>query len=359
MRTFKIAVLPGDGIGPEVMGEAIKVLKKIEKVFNIKFQLEESKIGGSAIDEFDTPLPGTTLNTVFKADAVLLGSIGGPKWDNLSPEKRPEIGGLLKLRKKMGLFANIRPVFIHENLKDFSPVSSVIRNQKINMITVRELSSGIYFGDPKELTDIYGLDTMIYKYEEVRRIADVAFQIAQKRSKKVTSIDKANVLYSAMLWRRVVEKTAESYPDVELNHLYIDNAAMQMVLDPSQFDVLLSTNMFGDIISDESAAISGSLGMLPSASLGGTVNLYEPAGGSAPDLAGKSLANPIAQILSAAMMLEHSFNEINISRTIFKAVEKTIDAGIKTRDISKNGETFVSTSEMGDEIVSRIIPEKD
>ncbi len=353
MKLYKIAVLPGDGIGPEVMNEALKVMKKAGKLFDIVFDLKESEIGGCAIDKFGTPLPDVTLDTVFNSDAVLLGSIGGPKWDNLSPEKRPEIGGLLKLRKKMDLFANIRPVFIHNKLKDFSPVSSIIKDKYIDMLTVRELSSGIYFGEPKQLNDSIGIDTMVYKKEEVNRIAEVAFQIAEKRSGRVTSIDKANVLYSSMLWRNTVNDISTKYPDVTLNHMYVDNAAMQMVLDPSQFDVILSTNMFGDIISDESAAISGSLGMLPSASLGGKINLFEPAGGSAPDIAGRGIANPIAQILSVAMMFEYSFNEKNISNSIFKAVEETIDAGIRTGDITTSGE-FVSTSEMGDEIVSRL-----
>jgi len=353
MNKYKIAVLSGDGIGPEVMNEALKVLRKVEKVFNMKFEIHESKIGGAAIDEFGTPLPNITLDNVLSSDAVLLGSIGGPKWDHLPPEEKPEIGGLLKLRQKMDLFANIRPVTLHEKLKDFSPLSSKIINKKIDMVTVRELSGGIYFGKPKEITNDIATDTMTYTKNEVERIAKVAFRIAEKRSGKVTSIDKANVLYSSMLWRNTVSKLHKIYGNIKLNHLYIDNAAMQMVLDPSQFDVLLTTNMFGDIISDESAAISGSLGMLPSASMGGKINLFEPAGGSAPDIAGKGVANPIAQMLSTAMMFEYSFNEMAISRAIFKAVGDTINAGIKTMDITRS-KNFVSTSEMGDEIVSRI-----
>ncbi len=353
MNKYKIAVLSGDGIGPEVMAEALKVLKRTEKIFNMKFDIRESRIGGAAIDEFGTPLPSETVDNALSSDAVLLGSIGGHKWDNLPPEEKPEIGGLLKLRKKMDLFANIRPVILYEKLKKFSPLSSDITNKKIDMVTVRELSSGIYFGQPKIITDNYATDTMIYHKEEVERIVEIAFKIAEKRSGKITSIDKANVLYSSMLWRKTVGNIHKKYKDIKLNHLYIDNAAMQMVLDPSQFDVLLTTNMFGDIISDESAAITGSLGMLPSASIGKKINLFEPAGGSAPDIAGKGIANPIAQILSTAMMFEYSFNKPDFSKKIFNSVKETLNAGIMTRDISKD-DNYVSTSEMGDEIISRL-----
>jgi len=353
MKNHKIAILSGDGIGPEVMNEALKVLKKVETVYEKKIELTEGKIGGIAIDNHGTALPDETLDKVYSSDAVLLGSIGGPKWDELPPEEKPEIGGLLKLRKKMDLFANIRPVTLYEKLKDFSPLSSDVINKKIDMITIRELAGGIYFGQPKMINDNIAKDTMIYAKEEVERIAEIAFKIAEKRSGRVTSIDKANVLYSSMLWRKTVNNLHKKYNNIKLNHLYVDNAAMQMVLNPSQFDVLLTTNMFGDIISDESAAISGSLGMLPSASIGGKISLFEPAGGSAPDIAGKGLANPIAQILSLAMMFEYSFDEVSISKAIFKAVEDTIESGIKTRDISKE-DNYVSTSEMGDEITSRI-----
>ncbi len=347
---YKIAVLPGDGIGPEVMNEALKVLEAVEKKYDITIEKREGYIGGAAIDAAGTPLPQETIENCKAADAVLLGSIGGPKWDHLPPEKRPEIGGLLALRKQLKLFANIRPVVLYEELKEISPLSPAVLKGKVDLVTVRELAKGIYFGKPRGLTEDEGFDTMRYHREDVEKIARVAFETARRRRKKVTSADKANVLHSTMLWRKVVTEIAADYPDVELTHMYIDNAAMQLISNPLQFDVILTTNLFGDILSDESAAIAGSLGMLPSASLGENIHLFEPAGGSAPDIAGKGIANPIAQILSAAMMLEYSFKLPEASKNIYNAVEQAIKEGFRTGDIAAETGQPTSTTEMGDAV---------
>lgn len=351
---YKIAVLPGDGIGPEIMKEALKVLKVIDKKYKLFFEIKEGYIGGSAIDRYGTALPDETLKYCCESEAILLGSIGGPQWDQLPSEQRPEIGGLLRLRKTLHLFANIRPVILFEELKRISPLSPSVIKGKIDLVTVRELSSGIYFGKPGELSENEGFDTMRYRREEVEKIARVGFETARKRRKKVTSVDKANVLHSSMLWRRVVSEVAGDYPDVELNHMYVDNAAMQLILNPSQFDVLLTANLFGDILSDESAAAAGSLGMLPSASLGDDIHLYEPAGGSAPDIAGKGIANPIAQILSVSLMLDYSFNLSRAANDVVKAVENTIKKGYRTADIAGNDDKPVSTGEIGDLICEEI-----
>ncbi len=348
----KIAILPGDGIGPEIMDEGLKILEKVGKKYDAFFELSFGYIGGAALDKFDTPFPDKTKDLCENSDAVLLASIGGPKWDHFPPEKNPEIGGLLGLRKFLNLYVNLRPIVVYEKLKKNSPLSEKVLEKKIDLITVRELSSGIYFGKPRELTSEKALDTMIYEKETVERIAKIGFEIASKRERKVTSVDKANVLYSSMLWRKTVEKVSKDYPDIKLNHLYVDNAAMQLILNPSQFDVILTTNLFGDILSDESAAIAGSLGMLPSASFGDKTNLYEPAGGSAPDIAGKGIANPIAQILSVAMMLEYSFSMKKAADDIRRAVESVINDGFGTRDIVRDNP--LSTSEMGDLIAERI-----
>ena len=350
---YRIAVLPGDGIGPEVMEEAMKVLDVVEGKTNVSFERIFAHIGGEAYDKFKTPFPDETKRICEEVDAVLLGSVGGRKWDNLPPHLKPEIGGLLELRKFLKLYANLRPVKVYEELVKISPLSDRVLKDGVDLITVRELSLGIYFGEPKRLEENYGLDTMIYDVETVERIARTAFEIAKKRRKKVSSVDKANVLYSSMLWRKVVNEVSKDYPDVELEHLYVDNAAMQLILNPSRFDVILTTNMFGDILSDESAVLSGSLGMLPSASFGERINLYEPAGGSAPDIAGKNLANPIAQILSLSMMLRYSFNMDDVANKVDEAIELTIKQGYRTRDISEDGK-FVSTSEMGDRICENL-----
>ncbi len=354
-KNKKIAVLPGDGIGPEVMKEALKVLEKVKKKYGLNFELKFGDIGGIAIDKYDHPLPEQTKNLCLNSDAVLLGSIGGPKWDNYPPEKNPEIGGLLGLRKLLNLYVNLRPVVLYERLKENSPLSKKIIESDIDIITVRELSQGIYFSKPKKLTDNEGYDTMRYDRQTVNRISKSGFEIAKSRRRKITSVDKANVLYSSKLWRKTVSEISRNYPEVELTHMYVDNAAMQLILNPSQFDVILTTNLFGDILSDESAAISGSLGMIPSASFGkGNINLYEPAGGSAPDIAGKGIANPVAQILSLAMMLEYSFGLKEAANDVREAVKKTINEGYGTIDIVKNKKYVLSTSEMGDSIAEKI-----
>jgi 3-isopropylmalate dehydrogenase len=352
--TYNIAVLPGDGIGPEVMREALKVLSVIAKKYSLDFNIREGYIGGSAIDKYRTPLPEETQQICSESAAILLGSIGGPKWDQLPPEERPEIGGLLRLRKMLNLYANIRPVILFDELRDISPLSSSALQGKIDLVTVRELSSGIYFGRPRGLSNQEGFDTMRYRRHEVEKIARVAFETAGMRRKKVTSVDKANVLYSSMLWRKVVAEVAKDYPDIELRHLYVDNAAMQLIMNPSQFDVILTSNLFGDILSDESAALAGSLGMLPSASLGDKVHLYEPAGGSAPDIAGKGIANPIAQILSVSLMLNYSFDHRNAASDVITAVKQVIKKGCLTADIGRNTVKPTTTSEMGNLICKEI-----
>ncbi|HCZ05965.1 MAG: 3-isopropylmalate dehydrogenase [Thermotogota bacterium] len=346
---YRIAVLPGDGIGPEVMREALKVLDVVEESTGVKFERVFGHIGGEAYDKFQTPFPEETRKICDECDAVLLGSVGGKKWDSLPPQLRPEIGGLLALRKFLNLYANLRPIKVYPSLAEVSPLKNSLLKEGVDLITVRELSSGIYYGQPRSLENDKGIDTMVYERNTVERIARTAFELARTRKKKVTSVDKANVLYSSMLWRRVVEDVGKEYPDVTLEHMYVDNAAMQLILNPSQFDVILTTNMFGDILSDESAALAGSLGMLPSASFGDK-HLYEPAGGSAPDIAGKNMANPIAQILSLAMMLEHSFHMTETARKIEKAVEIVIDKGYRTRDIAGSSHQIISTSQMGDAI---------
>ncbi len=351
---YKVAVLSGDGIGPEVMAEALKVLRAVCGKRGLDFDLREGLIGGIAIDTHGTALPDDTLALCKDSDAVLLGSIGGPKWDLLPPEKRPELGGLLAIRKSLKLFANIRPVKIYKEVKDLCPLAPSQVEQGIDILTVRELSGGIYFGKPKKVDSRSGMDTMIYSAEEVEKIARVGFEAAMNRRKKLTSVDKANVLHTSILWRRTVERVAQEYPEVTVNHMYVDNAAMQLILDPSQFDVILTGNLFGDILSDESAALAGSLGMLPSASLGEGIHLFEPSGGSAPDIAGKGIANPLAQILSAAMMLEYSFKEKGAAEDIYTAVEKVIASGLRTADLVRGKSHAVSTSEMGDAVAAAV-----
>ncbi len=310
-KSYKIAVLPGDGIGPEVMAQAHKVLDAIEKKHGIAFERDEHDVGGIAIDNHGCPLPESTIKACEESDAVLFGSVGGPKWEHLPPNDQPERGALLPLRKHFQLFCNLRPAQIHSGLEAFSPLRADISGRGFDIVVVRELTGGIYFGQPKgregEGATEKAFDTEVYHRFEIERIAKIAFDSARLRRKKVCSIDKANVLQSSILWREVVEEIAKDYPDVELSHMYIDNATMQLIKDPAQFDVMLCSNIFGDIISDECAMITGSMGMLPSASLNESkFGLYEPAGGSAPDIAGKNIANPVAQILSAALMLRYS-----------------------------------------------------
>ncbi|MBI1920879.1 MAG: 3-isopropylmalate dehydrogenase [Geobacter sp.] len=360
-KAFKVAVLPGDGIGPEVMAEALKVLDAIEPLYNMKFELTHANVGGAGIDNEGKALPETTVNICKASDAILFGSVGGPKWESLPPDEQPERGALLPLRKIFGLYANLRPAIIFPSLTGASSLKEEVIAGGFNVLVIRELTGGIYFAQPKgidgEGRDRVGYDTMRYSVPEIERIAHVAFLAARKRGRKVCSIDKANVLSSSILWREIVVGIGKEYPDVELSHMYVDNAAMQLVRWPKQFDVILCENMFGDILSDEAAMLTGSLGMLPSASLAeGTFGMYEPSGGSAPDIAGQGIANPIAQILSAGMMLRYSFGMIAAADAIDNAVAKVLDKGYRTRDIfqGKQGEKLVNTSEMGDAIVKNL-----
>ncbi|MFP4425156.1 MAG: 3-isopropylmalate dehydrogenase [Spirochaetaceae bacterium] len=355
-----VAVLAGDGIGPEVMAEARKVLSAVEKKFDLTLEYREAEVGGIAIDNQGKALPESTLESCRASDAVLFGSVGGPKWESLPPAKQPERAALLPLRKIFGLFANLRPAIIFPQLKDASPLKNATIGEQLDILVVRELTGGIYFGEPKGDEGNRAFDTMVYSRPEIERIARVAFDAAMSRGKKVHSIDKANVLTNMVLWRKVVTEVAEEYPEVELTHMYVDNAAMQLVKNPGQFDVILAGNMFGDILSDEASMITGSLGMLPSASLSessgseGRFGLYEPSGGSAPDIAGKGIANPIAQILSAAMLLKYSFGMDEAYNAIFEAVKSALDAGVRTGDIAAPGQSAVSTAEMGDAIAARL-----
>lgn len=351
-RSYHIAVLPGDGIGPEVMQQATKVLKAVSQRFNIDITTKEYDVGGAAIDRHGMPLPAETVAGCEQADAVLFGSIGGPKWEHLPPAEQPERGALLPLRKHFQLFSNLRPAKLYQGLEDFSPLRSDISHKGFDILCVRELTGGIYFGQPKGREGSgpqeKAFDTEVYHRFEIERIAHIAFEAARKRRGKVTSIDKSNVLQSSILWREVVTEVAKQYPDVALNHMYIDNATMQMVKEPSQFDVVLCSNLFGDILSDECAMITGSMGMLPSASLNEKgFGLYEPAGGSAPDIAGKDIANPIAQILSLSLLLRYSLNAGDAADAIEKAINQALEQGYRTSDLAGNGKS-VSTSQMGD-----------
>lgn len=357
---YKIAVLPGDGIGPEVMKQALKVLDKISKKYNIQLTYEFADVGGIAIDKYDTPLPEHTVKICENSDAILFGSVGGPKWENLPPEKQPERGALLPLRKHFNLFANIRPVKVFKPLKDACSLKNELISEGIDIVIFRELTSGIYFGQPKYISEdrTYAVDTMKYSVEEITRIAHLAFKAAKLRNNKVTSVDKANVLMSSVLWRETVtEIHTKFYPDVELQHMYVDNASMQLVRNPNQFDVILTGNMFGDILSDEAAMLSGSLGMLASASINESgFGLYEPIGGTAPDIAGQNIANPIAQILSAAYMLRYSLKNDSAATDIENAIEQVLNEGYRTADIfsGKDGEKKVNTEEMGNLICEYI-----
>jgi 3-isopropylmalate dehydrogenase len=358
MSEYKIAVLAGDGIGPEVMFEAKKVLTAVSRKFNLKFSLSEFDVGGIAIDNHGHALPDATLKGCEAADAILFGSIGGPKWDLLPLEERPERAALLALRGHFDLFSNLRPAKIYPGLEALSPLRADIAASGFDVLVIRELTSGIYFGKPKGLEgegeEQYAFDTMRYSRREIRRIAISAFEAAMKRGKKVTSVDKANVLVCSRLWREVTEEVALDYPEVTLEHIYIDNATMQLLRYPNSFDVMLCSNLFGDIISDECAMITGSMGLLPSASINGSgFGLYEPAGGSAPDIAGMGIANPIAQILSFAMLLRFSLNEIEAADAIDQAVLQTLADGILTGELLAKEQRHLAktTSEVGDYIV--------
>jgi len=361
---LKVAVLAGDGIGPEVMTEALKILAVVAEKFSFACEVEEALVGGAAIDADGAALPAKTLEVCQASDAILFGSVGGPKWESLPPNEQPERAALLALRKTFSLYANLRPATCLPQLTHASPVRDSIVGGGFDILFVRELTGGLYFGEPKYLKEKDGewfaVDTMVYGESEIERIAHVAFQAAQKRRSEVTSIDKANVLQNGILWRRTVERVARDYPDVELSHLYVDNAAMQLIRNPKGFDVILAENLFGDILSDELAMIAGSLGMLPSASLGVSkgdgcyFGMYEPSGGTAPDIAGLGVANPIAQILSCAMMLRYSAGREEEASAIEGAVEKVIRDGLRTKDIYTEGTQLVGTLEMGQAIVEAL-----
>ena len=361
VTTHNIAVLPGDGIGPEVMAEAVKVLAAVQAKFGLQLNYNYQDVGGIAIDTHGTPLPAATLAACEQADAILFGSVGGPKWEDLPPQQQPERGALLPLRGHFKLFCNLRPAKIYAGLEQFSPLRTDISSNGFDVVVVRELTGGIYFGQPKgnkgEGAEETGFDTMLYSRAEVERISRIAFEAARLRSKKVTSVDKANVLATSVLWRKVVLEVAAEYPDVELEHIYVDNAAMQLIKNPAQFDVLLCGNLFGDIISDECAMITGSMGMLPSASMNDSdFGLYEPAGGSAPDIAGQGIANPIAQILSAAMMLRYSLKQEAAAQAIEQAVSFVLEEGYATGDLhsDSNAKPVQNTAQIGDLIAAKI-----
>ena len=351
MGNYNITVLKGDGIGPDIVAEAMNVLEAVGKKYNHKFNFNEKLVGGAALDACGVPLPDDTLEACKNCDSILLGAVGGPKWDNLPSNMRPEAGALLRLRKELGLYANLRPAIIHKALSSASPIKPEIIGDSLDILVVRELTGGIYFGERGHREGKYGeeaYDVEAYSEFEVKRIAKTAFEAAMKRNKRVTSIDKSNVLESSKLWRKAVIEVAKDYPEVELDHMYVDNAAMQ------HFDVIVTSNIFGDIISDEASQITGSIGMLPSASLSdGAFGMYEPIHGSAPDIAGMDIANPIATILSAGMMLRYSFGLNAEADAIEAAVTEVLDAGYRTPDIYSEGTTKVGTKEMG-----RIISEK-
>lgn len=357
MKEYKIAVLPGDGIGPEIVPEAIKVLNKVGQLHGLSFDYEEALIGGAAIDAVGEPLPKETLDLCKRSDAILLGAVGGPKWDNLPVDKRPEAGALLPLRKALGLYANVRPSVVYEELANASTLKKEVVSGT-DLLTIRELTGGIYFGAKYRSEDEKGkfaVDENKYHVSEIERICRLAFEVARTRRNKVTSVDKANVLETSRLWRETVIALHEKeFSDVQLDHLYVDNAAMQLILRPTSFDVMVTENMFGDILTDQASVMTGSIGMLGSASLGGEVALYEPAHGSAPDIAGQGKANPLATILSVAMMLKYSFKESEAAARIEDAVKKVLSEGYRTPDIMEEGKTLVSTSRMGDLVLDAL-----
>ena len=350
-----ILVLPGDGIGPEVCNEAIKVINHLNEIYKLDILIEEFAVGGSAYEEFGNPLPEDTLKAAKEADAILLGAVGGPKWDNIDYELRPE-RALLGLRAELDLFANLRPAILSKYLSDSSSLKSD-KVQDLNLLIVRELTGGIYFGEPRgrSKSGDSAFNTMIYSKTEIARIGRIAFEAAQKRNKNLCSVDKANVLEVSVLWREVISELSEEYPDVELSHMLVDNAAMQLVRDPKQFDVIVTGNLFGDILSDIAAMLTGSIGMLPSASLNSeNKGMYEPVHGSAPDISGKELANPIAAILSVAMMLKYSFNMNEASSAIENSIQEVLSEGYRTYDLEGSEKNKLSTSEMGNKIIEKI-----
>jgi len=356
IKVKKIVVLPGDGIGPEVVAEAVKVLSVIAENSDLKFSFEEGIAGGVALEQQGIPLPEETLKLCQQSDAVLLGAVGDPRWDNNPSHLRPEVA-LLGLREKLGLFANLRPAKLYPSLIDASTLKKEVI-EGIDLLVVRELTGGIYFSQPKGIKKTpngeCGFNTLSYNTFEIERIAKVAFQLALKRRRKVTSVDKANVLESSQLWRKVVTQVAKEYPTVELNHLYVDNCAMQLVRNPKQFDVILTGNLFGDILSDEAAMLTGSIGMLPSASLGEKHAMYEPVHGSAPDIAGLGIANPLATIASVAMMLRYSFEQVKQAEAIENSIASVLEQGYRTKDIMQEGCQLVSTQTMGNLVAEQV-----
>ncbi len=353
MKLYNIAVIKGDGIGPEIIDEAIKVLDTVSKKEGFKLSYKEYLMGGCAYEAVGTPIPDATIEGCKASDAVLFGAIGGYKWDDLPREMKPE-SGLLKLRKELGLFANLRPVSVFDELIEASSLKpEVIKD--VDLLVVRELTGGIYFGEPRFNDGKKAYNTMVYTKDEIVRIAKIAFNSAMKREKKVCSVDKANVLEVSRLWRTTVQEVALDYPQVELSHMFVDNASMQLVRDPKQFDVILTGNIFGDILSDEASMMSGSIGLLPSSSIGGVVGLYEPIHGSAPDIAGQGIANPIATILSASMMLRYSLSEEKAANIIDNAIKSVLQDGYRTPDLAKyHAKVVCSTEQMGSIIADRV-----
>lgn len=348
--------MPGDGIGVEIVPEAIKTLEAIGKKYGHSFDFQDALIGGAAIDAVGVPLPDETLSLCLESQAVLLGAIGGPKWENIAVELRPEVGALLPLRKKLGLYGNLRPAFLFPDLIDASSLKKEII-EGVDILVVRELTGGLYFGEKKRFVNEQGevaSDLCEYSTVEIERICRLAFERARKRRKHLTSVDKANVLETSRLWRDVVSRLGKEYPDVELEHMYVDNCAMQLVRNPRQFDVIVTENLFGDILTDEASMLTGSIGMLPSASIGGTVGMYEPSHGSAPDIAGQKKANPLATILSAAMMMDYSFDLDQEARDVEQAVRQVLAEGYRTPDLYKQGDKLVNTEEMGDLVARKI-----
>ncbi len=354
---YKIAVFPGDGIGVEVTEQAVKIIRRVAKAFHLVFEIDEAPLGGASIDRFGVPITPEALKLAQHSDAVFLGAVGGPKWDHVETAKRPE-KALLELRKTLAVYANLRPIRVFSDLAANSPLKEELV-KGLDFLILRELIGGIYFGTPRGIEPIpgggeKGVNTEVYTTPEVERIAQKAFEFARRRRRKVTSVDKANVLESSQLWRKTVTNVHRSFPDITLEHRYVDDCAMQLVKNPKQFDVIVTTNLFGDILSDEAAMLTGSIGMLPSASIGDHHALYEPVHGSAPDIAGKDAGNPLAAILSVAMMLEYSFNLLELGQAVEKAVEKVLAEGFRTPDIYRDGSHKVSCSKMGDLVAEKI-----
>jgi 3-isopropylmalate dehydrogenase len=349
---IKIALLPGDGIGPEIMESAVGLIKSIADRYNLSISFSEQLVGGASIDEYGEPLTEQVLEECYDANAVLLGAVGGEKWENLEHQKKPE-AGLLKLRKSLGLFANIRPAKIYPAFIDASSLKADVLSGT-DFVVLRELTGGIYFGEPRGYDETHGWNTMSYTKDEVDRIVHMAFEMAKQRNGKLTSVDKANVLEVSQFWRSRVNEIKEKFPEITLQHMYVDNASMQIVRDPTQFDVIVTGNMFGDIVSDIAGMITGSLGMLPSASLGDQYALYEPVHGSAPDIAGKDMANPIAMLSSVAMMFNHSFQMTQAAEIIENAIERSLGQGFRTQDIFSEGKELVSCTKMSEIILNNV-----